>query len=57
MDECIAEADQAGLSPERHVKFISKTYKYYPQNQVEIGFVLISKRLQTYLDTLEDSLE
>ncbi|MBE8992652.1 hypothetical protein [Nostoc sp. LEGE 12450] len=55
MEEYIAEAGQAGLSPERHVKFITKTYKYCSQNQVDIGFVLISKPLQTYLDTLEDT--
>ncbi|MBD2452450.1 hypothetical protein H6G76_36220 [Nostoc sp. FACHB-152] len=44
------DAAEVGLKGEKHVSFISKTYSYAPGRETEIGFVLISKQLNAYIE-------
>ncbi|MBD2303800.1 DUF6009 family protein [Nostoc sp. FACHB-190] len=43
-------AAEAGLKGEKHVSLISKTYGYALGRETEIGFVLISKQLNAYIE-------
>lgn len=45
-------AAQAGYERDKHVTFIRNTYSYSVGRKAEIGFVLISKQLNDYVENL-----
>ena len=46
-------AAQAGYERDQHVSFVRNTYSYSAGRTVEIGFVLISKQLNDYVERLD----